>query len=158
MPIQSDPAVMPVDDERALAEKLQRALLPDQVPDVAGADIAVRYRPSSGPSIGGDWYDVIELADGRVAFAVGDVIGRGADAAVAMSTIRHALLAYTLEECVPVRLITKLNRYVCHHPGRLTATLALVVCDVHTGALVIPTAGPLPPVMRDEHGGVEFHG
>ncbi len=146
------------ENEHFIAERLQRALLPECVPVVPGADVVVRYRPSSGRGIGGDWYDVIRLPDGQVAFVVGDVIGHGIDAAVAMSTVRHALHAYAIEESDPVALVTKLNRYLCRQPGRATATLALVVCDLHSGDLTITTAGHLPVIVRDEEGAVEFHG
>ncbi len=146
------------EDEHFIAERLQRALLPESLPNISGTDIAVRYRPSSGRRIGGDWYDVIRLPDGRVAFAIGDVVGHGIDAAVAMSTIRHSLRAYAIDESDPVRLLTRLNRYLCRQPGRTTATLALVVCDLHEGGLTITTAGHLPVVVRDPDGNVAFHG
>jgi PAS domain S-box-containing protein len=146
------------EDEHIIAERLQRALLPERVPEVTGADIAVRYRPSSGRGVGGDWYDVINLPDGRVAFAVGDVTGHGVEAAVAMSAIRHALLAYAFESSDPVELMGKINRYLCRQPGRTTATLALVVCDLISGELTIATAGHLPVIVRDASGAVAFHG
>ena len=146
------------EDEHFIAERLQRALLPDRLPDVPGAEVAVRYRPSSGRGIGGDWYDVFRLPDGRVAFVVGDVTGHGIDAAVAMSTIRNALDAFGIDESDPVELVTKLNRFLCQQPGRTTATLALVVCDLHSGDLTVTTAGHLPLIVRDGSGSVTFHG
>ncbi|HEY3831550.1 MAG TPA: SpoIIE family protein phosphatase [Acidimicrobiia bacterium] len=146
------------EDEHFIAERLQRALLPDRLPDVPGAEVVVRYRPSSGRGIGGDWYDVFRLPDGRIAFVVGDVIGHGIEAAVAMSTIRHALDAFGIDESDPVELVTKLNRFLCQQPGRTTATLALVVCDLHSGDLTVTTAGHLPMILRDGSGSVTFHG
>ncbi len=66
------------DSERTIAETLQRSLLPERLPDVPGIDVAAHYTAGAkGVNVGGDWYDVIPLADGCVGVAIGDVIGHG---------------------------------------------------------------------------------
>ena len=83
------------EQQRTVAETLQRSLLPDHLPQLPDFAVAVRYVPGgTGLEVGGDWYDAIGLADGRLAVVVGDVVGRGIPAAAAMGQLRNALLAY----------------------------------------------------------------
>src|SRR5439155_967665 len=95
-----DRAAMAIDnatmfEQRGLVEALQRSLLPDPLPELPGIEFAARYVPAAeGRSIGGDWYDVFELDGGRIGLAIGDVMGRGVDAAVLMAQLRTALRAY----------------------------------------------------------------
>ena len=89
-------------DQHKIAETLQRSLLPTELPQLAGVSLAARYKPASGTSsVGGDWYDVIALMDGRVGVAIGDVVGHGVDAATLMGGLRNALHAYALEGYTP---------------------------------------------------------
>ena len=72
--------------------------MPEQVPAIPGMQIAVRYLPgASGTEVGGDWYDVVPLGDGRFVFVVGDVSGRGVRAAALMASLHYASRAYALE-------------------------------------------------------------
>jgi len=85
-------------EQRAVTEIMQRTLLPDALPEVPGVRFSAKYLPAgSGVKIGGDWYDVLQLANGRLAFVIGDVVGRGVLAAAVMSEIRTALRAYLTE-------------------------------------------------------------
>ncbi|MGH9293989.1 MAG: PP2C family protein-serine/threonine phosphatase, partial [Acidimicrobiales bacterium] len=85
-------------EQRGIAGTLQRALLPSAMPDVGGIEVGARYLPGvSGIDVGGDWYDVIDTADGRCIFVVGDVSGRGLHAATTMASLRYATRAYALE-------------------------------------------------------------
>ena len=78
--------------ERQIAETLQRSLLPQQLPRLDRLALAARYLPGAeGTQAGGDWYDVVELDENRVAIAVGDVVGQGAAAAAVMGQLRSAL-------------------------------------------------------------------
>ena len=78
--------------EHTVAETLQRALLPDAPPQIAGLDMAVRYLPATdGVHVGGDWYDVFPLGRDRVALAIGDVVGHSIDSASIMGQIRSFL-------------------------------------------------------------------
>lgn len=92
------------EQEHDLAEGLQRAMLPRRIPDVPGALIAVRYRAARmGRDIGGDWYDVVPLGDGRVGVMIGDVEGHDTDAAAVMGQLRIVFRAYVMEGHTPVR-------------------------------------------------------
>ena len=84
--------------ERRVAPTLQRSMLTTQLPAVDGVELAVRYLPGTRQTeISGDWYDVIPLPDGRVGVVIGDVVGRGIEAAATMSQLRTALRAYAVE-------------------------------------------------------------
>ena len=73
------------EQERHIAETLQRSLLPEQLPRIPGLAVAVRYLPAgAGMEVGGDWFDMLELSDGRVVLVMGDVVGRGVRAAAMM--------------------------------------------------------------------------
>ncbi|MGH9300026.1 MAG: SpoIIE family protein phosphatase, partial [Acidimicrobiales bacterium] len=83
--------------DRQLAETLTRALLPARLPNVPGVEIAARYLPAESGPVGGDWYDVFELGDGRLALVVGDVGGHGVEAASTMIRLRNGMLAFVAE-------------------------------------------------------------
>lgn len=94
--------------ERALI--LQRSLLPPDDPEAAGLDIACRYLPGSAASeVGGDWFDVIELPGHRTALVVGDVMGRGLRAAVAMGELRTAVRTLAMLDLEPAEVLGALD-------------------------------------------------
>ncbi|MDT3440505.1 MULTISPECIES: SpoIIE family protein phosphatase [unclassified Pseudofrankia] len=104
-------------------QALQRSLLPAHPPVLEGADVAMEYRPgTTGTEVGGDFYDVIPLAGGRVGLAIGDVMGRGLRAAAVMGQLRAALRAYALEEWGPAELLARLDVMVSSLPGLPFAT------------------------------------
>src|SRR5204862_150479 len=83
-------------NERAhhIAETLQRALLPDRLPEIPGVALAARYLPGGpGTDVGGDWYDVVPYPDGKVGLVMGDVVRRGIGAAPLMGQLRAAVSA-----------------------------------------------------------------
>src|SRR5262249_49781931 len=85
-------------EQRAVTSIMQRALLPDALPQIPGLRLSAKYLPAgAGVKIGGDWYDVFQLDNGRLAFVIGDVVGRGVLAATVMSEIRIALRAYMVQ-------------------------------------------------------------
>ena len=90
-------------EQRRVAEVLQRTLLPTELPSIAGLEVATRYVPAEGTGLGGDWYDVFELPESRIAIAVGDVVGHGVAAAAVMAQLRTALRAYAAEGHDPAR-------------------------------------------------------
>lgn len=101
---QSLQRAMLYEQEHDLAEGLQQAMLPRRIPDVPGAQIAVRYRSARlGRDIGGDWYDVIPLPGGRVGTVIGDVQGHDTHAAAVMGQLRIVLRAYAAEGTAPPR-------------------------------------------------------
>ncbi|MFE6691666.1 SpoIIE family protein phosphatase [Streptomyces sp. NPDC057743] len=94
--------------ERALI--LQRSLLPPGDPEAAGLDIACRYLPgTTATEVGGDWFDVIELPGHRTALVVGDVMGRGLRAAVAMGELRTAVRTLALLDLEPAEVLGALD-------------------------------------------------
>ena len=97
--------------EHQAAVTLQRSLLPRDLPRLRGLQLAARYLPAGvGADVGGDWYDTIDLADGRLNLVVGDVAGRGIRAASVMGQLRNALRAYVLDGCEPQEAVGRLNR------------------------------------------------
>src|SRR5258707_2011958 len=92
---------------------LQRSLLPDQLPTVPGLTLAARYLPvTRNMEIGGDWYDVFRLPEGRMAVTVGDVMGKGLTAAAGMGRVRHALRALALTDSRPNAVLPGIGRLV----------------------------------------------
>jgi serine phosphatase RsbU (regulator of sigma subunit) len=133
--------------EAAVAEELRRGLVPG-LPDVPGLDIAARYEPS-GPTghVGGDWYDVLRLPDGRVGLAMGDVAGHGLAAAALMGQLSSALRAHALTDPEPEALVDGLDAFLHHYaPGNI-ATLLWAVLDPRTGATTIASAGHPPALL-----------
>jgi PAS domain S-box-containing protein len=135
--------------EHTTAETLQRSLLPDRLPDVAGIVLAARYLPvTSNMEIGGDWYDAFVLADGRLAVAVGDVMGKGVTAAAGMGRVRNALRALALTDPRPAAVLTGLDRlFAATELEEQVTTVAYVVIDPATGEGVGGNAGHLPPLL-----------
>ncbi|MFB6895507.1 SpoIIE family protein phosphatase [Streptomyces hydrogenans] len=101
-----------------LARDLQAGLLMPELPDVPGADVATSYHPAGeGLDIGGDFYDVFPLDDGRWAFLLGDVCGRGAIAATTTALVRHTARAVTPFLPGPEDVVAAVNRALVNRPG-----------------------------------------
>ncbi|HEY0716529.1 MAG TPA: SpoIIE family protein phosphatase [Streptosporangiaceae bacterium] len=106
--------------ERQTALAFQKSLLPQEVPRLDGLEVACRYVPAEPlethgqgiqTQVGGDWYDVIPLAAGRVGIVIGDVEGRGARAAAVMGQLRAALRAFAQDEKAPADILRKLDEW-----------------------------------------------
>jgi anti-sigma regulatory factor (Ser/Thr protein kinase)/putative methionine-R-sulfoxide reductase with GAF domain len=135
-----------LDQEHRSAVALQRSLLPERLPEIAGLDVAARYLPSID-EVGGDWYDVIELPGGFVGVAIGDVAGHGVRAAALMGQLRTGLRAYALEGQAPGETLKRLDRLLQSIRGRGMATAAYARFSLETGSLRIASAGHPPPVL-----------
>ena len=135
--------------EHTTAETLQRSLLPDQLPLVPGLVMEARYLPvARNMEIGGDWYDAFRLADGRLAIAVGDVMGKGLTAAAGMGRVRNALRALALTDPRPAAVLTGLDRlFSATELEEQVTTVAYLVYDPRTGDGLMGNAGHLP-VLR----------
>ena len=135
--------------EHSNATVLQRALLPQKLPLVPGVRIDASYTPSaSGTDVGGDWYDVFMLGDGRLGISVGDVAGHGLQAASLMSLMRHSvrMAARLYEE--PSEVVAAVNRVACEDGGPLV-TLFYGELSLTTGLLRYASAGhPMPITVR----------
>ncbi|MEU4144753.1 SpoIIE family protein phosphatase [Streptomyces parvulus] len=100
-----------------LARDLQAGLLMPELPDVPGADVATYYHPAGeGLDIGGDFYDIFPLPDGRWAFMLGDVCGRGANAAATTALVRHTARAVAPLLPDPEAVVRAVNRALCNRP------------------------------------------
>lgn len=153
--------------ERALI--LQRSLLPPGDPEAAGLDIACRYLPgNTATEVGGDWFDVIELPGHRTALVVGDVMGRGLRAAVAMGELRTAVRTLALLDLEPAEVLSALDEIArglgtpsgaqqasrVAHKSRdadlsevYLATCVYAVYDPVTRRCTFANAGHPPPVL-----------
>jgi anti-sigma regulatory factor (Ser/Thr protein kinase)/GAF domain-containing protein len=138
--------------EHRVAMVLQRSLLPKRLIDVIGVTTAARYLPASD-DVGGDWYDVFELARGRLGVAIGDVVGHGVRAAALMGQLRTALHAYAMQDYGPARTLELVDRFVQAMPDYPMATAAYAVLQPDTGEVQIASAGHLPPVVVSRDGG-----
>jgi serine phosphatase RsbU (regulator of sigma subunit) len=139
--------------QRGVAATLQHSLLPQRLPDRPELTLAVRYiAGTEGTEVGGDWYDVVVVADDRVCFTVGDVSGRGLEAATMMGALRNAINAYALDGHDPETVLTKVSRIVDVVEGGRFATVLCGVLDLTTGVATIANAGhPNPILVGPEH-------
>jgi hypothetical protein len=137
--------VQQLDQQRETALALQHAILgPADLP----SGFAVRYQPASSPlQVGGDWYDVVELDDGRIALVVGDCVGHGLAAATVMGQLRSACRALLIEHPNPGAVLGALDRFAARLPGAACTTAFCAVLDTETGELTYSSAGHPPPVV-----------
>ncbi|MFD5143462.1 SpoIIE family protein phosphatase [Streptomyces sp. NPDC058401] len=137
------------EQEHDLAEGLQKAMLPRRIPEVAGALIAVRYRAARmGRDIGGDWYDVIPLGEGRVGVMIGDVEGHDTDAAAVMGQLRIALRAYIAEGHTPGAAMARASAFLRDLETERFATCTYADIDLTSGMARMVRAGHIDPVVR----------
>ena len=113
-------------------------------------------RSSSDAEVSGDWYDVIPLPDGRVGVVIGDVVGRGVEAAATMSQLRTALRAYAVEGLQPAEVVAKLHRLVGHLRVGLSTTLTYLDLDPFTLEVRYVSAGHLPVLHAPAAGSPRF--
>lgn len=141
------------EQEHDLAEGLQQAMLPRRIPDVPGAQIAVRYRSARfGQDIGGDWYDVIPLPGGRVGAVIGDVQGHDTHAAAVMGQLRIVLRAYAAEGHPPATVMARASVFLHELDTDRFATCIYAEADLSTGVVQVVRAGHVDPLMRDRNG------
>ena len=145
------------ESERTIAETLQQSVLPQALPDVDGVRFAARYLPGeSGVDVGGDWYDAFALVDGRIALVVGDVVGKGVDAAATMGQLRNSLRAFASEHDDPAEVVRRLSWMVEAHLEAPFATLAYLVLDVRDGSCRYVVAGHPPPLVVEPSGTARY--
>jgi GAF domain-containing protein/anti-sigma regulatory factor (Ser/Thr protein kinase) len=134
--------------ERDAALTLQRSLLPQQLPRIEGMSFAWRYLPgSAGTHIGGDWYDVIPLEQGRVALVIGDVMGRGLRAAAVMGQLRATARAHASAELSPAEVLHRLDAAVVRLEQEQITTALFALLDPVSRTVTIASAGHLPPLV-----------
>ncbi|SPM36890.1 ATPase [Mycobacterium rhizamassiliense] len=143
-----------VDQQRETALALQHAILgPAELPH----GFAVRYQAATRPlQVGGDWYDVVDLDDGRIAMIVGDCVGHGLAAATIMGQMRSACRALLFDNPSPAAALTGMDRFAARLPGAQCTTAVCAVLNPETGELVYSSAGHPPPILVHSDGTTEL--
>ena len=143
--------------ERIVAETLQRSVLPETLPSMEGVRVSAVYLPgSTAVDVGGDWFDTLTLPDGRLGFVVGDVVGKGVQAASTMAQLRNGMRALTLDTSSPATTVMKLNMLLENYIDVPFATLAYVALDPETHAVTLASAGHPPPLVVGPGGETSF--
>ena len=156
MAYRRDLAMRALESEHRFAEALQRRLLPE-LPVLAELDVASSYVPGSdNQRVGGDWFDVFTLDDGKTAVVIGDVMGHDEEAAAAMAQLRSAVRAYAAEGGDPSWVVGRLARLVDMFDIAGIVTMIYGVLDP-AGAdgsrtFCWANAGHLPPLLRSPDG------
>lgn len=143
-----------VEAEHEIATELQQRLLPSSLTVPSSVGVAARYRPAHARlGVGGDWYDVAELADGGLAIAVGDIVGHGPRAAAAMGQLRSAFAALA-PAAGPAELLHRFDAFAARTPDAEFSSVCLALLDPTTGALRYACAGHPPPMVIQADGSV----
>ena len=143
------------EQELEVARLIQQNFLPRELPDLPGWQIAAYYRPAR--EVGGDFYDVIPLPDGRVGLVVGDVTDKGVPAALVMSATRSVLRASAQRLIDPGAVLERVNEHLCPDmPEKMFVTCLYAVLDPQTGHLRFANAGHDLPYVKTSEGVVEL--
>lgn len=131
-----------------VADRLQRALLPDSFPHPAGTEFHAAYRPASDEAeIGGDWYDAFTLPDGRIAISMGDVAGHGLEAATIMGEIRQAMRSAAVGERSPSTVLSHINNVINLRKSIGMVTAIFGYYEPTARELTYAVAGHPPPII-----------
>ncbi len=148
--------------ERRVADMLSSAFLTDIPDTLPGLSLASNYRAGLEESrVGGDYYDAFPLPDGRVALVIGDVSGKGLNAAVQTATVKYSLRAFATEAGAPGLVLTRLNRMLCSDSSGLGdhfVTLFYGLFDPVTGRLAYASAGHETMIIKRSAGGADLLG
>lgn len=144
-----------IEQELRVARLIQQTLLPKAVPALAGWHVAVHWQPAR--AVGGDFYDFIDLPDGRMAFIIADVTDKGVPAALVMATTRTLLRAAAERLVTPGAVLQRVNELLCPDiPDRMFVTCLYAVLDPAGGRLHYANAGHDVPYLRTADGLVEL--
>jgi PAS domain S-box-containing protein len=133
--------------EHHLAETLQRSMLgSDDIAD-SRLEVCARYIPAAELAVGGDWYDSMPIAGGRIALAVGDAVGHGIEAVTAMGQLRSALAALVNVSPDPAAILEALDQFAARLPRARSSTCLLVFIDPAAEQIVYSSAGHMPPII-----------
>jgi anti-sigma regulatory factor (Ser/Thr protein kinase)/anti-anti-sigma regulatory factor len=136
---------------------LQGSLLPESLPVLPGLQLAAHYLVAgSEQEAGGDWFDAVPLPDGAVALVVGDVVGHGPKASVAMGQLRAVLAALLLDGHGVAETLTRLGRFVTRVPSAMATTVCLAVLDPVTGEAQYACSGHPPPLLLGADGDARY--
>jgi sigma-B regulation protein RsbU (phosphoserine phosphatase) len=139
---------------RVLAQTLQQSFVPPTHPRIPGLELAAAYRPAGdGTEIGGDFYDVFEVSPNDWCVVVGDVCGKGVDAALVTSLARHTVRAAAVHQSAPSGVIATLNEVLLHHETQRFCTLTVLRLGREAGKWVATVScggHPLPLLVRPD--------
>ena len=136
--------------ERTTADALQRAMLPQVMPQLPNVSFSASYSAASeSQRVGGDFYDAFTLPDGRVALTIGDVTGHGLEAAVIMGEIRQALRAASFERAEPATILDRASTLLVASGRSVFVTAIFGVLDTQTGRFEYASAGHPAPLVYD---------
>ena len=135
-----------------IAQTLQNSLLPSEIPQIPGLELAVRYRPAGeGNLVGGDFFDVFDAGGGSWAVALGDVCGKGPEAAALTGLVRHTIRTAAVRERLPSAVLSIVNRQILKTNGDrfCTATMGTVQQNNGTTQVMVSCGGhPAPMIIR----------
>ena len=141
--------------ERRVADRLQRALLPEKLPAIDGAQFFAAYRPASDEAeVGGDWFDAFALPNGRVAVSIGDVAGHGLEAAVIMGEVRQAIRTAAVAAESASAVLDYVNRIFLLRQSLGIVTAIFAIYDPATSEVRYACAGHPPPLLALANGPV----
>jgi serine phosphatase RsbU (regulator of sigma subunit)/anti-sigma regulatory factor (Ser/Thr protein kinase) len=144
-----------IEQELKVAQLIQQQFLPRELPDLPGWHVAAYYRPAR--AVGGDFYDFIDLPDGKVAIVVGDVTDKGVPAALVMATTHSVLRGEALRLVAPGAVLQRANELLLDEmPPNMFVTCLYAVLDPVAGTLRFANAGHNLPNLRSPDGVVEL--
>jgi serine phosphatase RsbU (regulator of sigma subunit) len=135
------------ESERTAAVALQHSLVPERLATIAGLELASRYVTADDGGVGGDWYDLFPLPSGHICVVMGDVAGRGLQAAVVMGRLRSTVRAYAMETLDPAAVLHRVDRKLTHFEPREMATILFAVLDPSLATMQVSTAGHPAPLL-----------
>ena len=144
-----------IQQELQVAALIQQTLLPKDLPQRIGWSVDAFYRPAR--SVGGDFYDFIDLDDGRLGVTIGDVTDKGVPAALVMATCRSMLRAAASRHDTPGAVLAEVNDTLVEEiPPAMFVTCLYAIIDTRSGSMTIANAGHNLPYIRTENGVVEL--
>lgn len=134
------------EQELQRAEEIQRSLLPKQIPQIPGFEVAAAWLPAR--TVGGDYYDVLRLDGHRLGICIADVVGKGVSAALLMANVQAAVRAFASNAESPARLCAKVNGLLCENiaTGKFV-TFLYAVLDGESHTIQYCNAGHLYPIL-----------
>ena len=144
-----------IEQELRVAQLIQQQFLPKTLPDLPGWQVAAHYQPAR--AVGGDFYDFIDLPDGRVGIVVGDVTDKGVPAALVMASTRSILRSDAARLISPAAVLERANDLLCPDiPEHMFVTCLYMVLEPATGRIHFANAGHNLPYVRRRDGVVEL--
>lgn len=142
--------------EHRVADIFQRASLPTSMPELPGVTLRAHYVPGAKEAeIGGDWYDAFTLPDGKLGLSIGDVAGKGLQAASVMSAVRLVIRATALERLAPSKVLERANLMLLNdRPSMVTALFGII--DLENLTFSFACAGHPPPIVASPDGSIAF--